>query len=86
MTTDFQIGENWGDVAAEQADVLDAITDAQRLRLRKGDTLIMLIERRVPPPEIRRIRDALDQLFPENQILVLDCGHAEFVAVGEGPL
>ena len=82
--TQWQISENWEE-ATGTAEIC-TIPDGQRVRLRQGDTLVMLIERRTAPPELQRIRDALDQLFPDNQVLVLDCGSAEFIAIGEGPL
>ena len=87
MTTDktWEIGDNWGDVSAEQTDVLDAITDVQRLQLKPGDTIVLLTEKTLMIEQKAQMTSSMHALFPGHRVLVLDNG-AQIAVVGEGPL
>ena len=47
------------------------IDDLQRVELRKNDTLIVRLPRRVPPEHIARTLETLKATFPNNEIVLL---------------
>lgn len=65
-------------------ELIDEITDVQRLRLEPRDTIVLLSDLRLAPSHKARIRAEMGDLFPDNRVLVLDCG-TQIAVVGEGP-
>lgn len=60
------------------------IEDLQRIRLERGDVLLMKLKVRTPDAVIRRLKDKLEIIFPVNEILVINEDEIELSIVEQG--